>query len=66
MCNILFMVWMSANITEQTTDKIMESKFDLKVLVPVMKNAVVNFDHYTFYNHYTLKVGPTSIFRCIG
>jgi len=58
---------MSANITEQTTDKIMESMFDLKVLVPLMKNVIVNFDyHYTFYNHYTWKVDPTSIFRCIG
>jgi len=58
---------MSMNITEQTTDKIMESMIDLKVLVPLMKNVIVNFDHhYTFYNHYTLKVGPTSVFRCIG
>jgi len=55
------------NITEQTTDNIMESIIDLKVLVPLMKNVIVNFDHhYIFYNHYTLKVGPTSIFRCIG
>jgi len=58
---------MSANITEPTTDKITESTFDLKGLVPLMKNVIVNFEHhYTFYNHYTWKVNPTSIFRCIG
>ena len=58
---------MSANITEQTTDKITESVFELKVFVPLMKKVIVNFDrHYTFYNHYTLKVGPTSISRCFG